>query len=112
MSALTAFATISTEMADHAEAALNRRILRDHSNPFDVTELAFVSNYRVNKDAFLMLLNVVDNDIKHTPIPVQLHLAVLKGCPLQDHIAAMPDLSAIHFPDDGDVNVLFYECLA
>ncbi|XP_050338636.1 putative nuclease HARBI1 [Bactrocera neohumeralis] len=79
MSALTAFATIYTEMADHAEAALNRRILRDHSNPFDVTELAFVSNYRVNKDAFLMLLNVVDNYIKHTSIPVQLHLAATLG---------------------------------
>ncbi|XP_036329399.1 uncharacterized protein LOC118741506 [Rhagoletis pomonella] len=75
MSALIAFATIFMETEEHAEEALNRRILRDHSNPLEVPESVFVSNYRVNKDAFIMLLNVVDPHIKGTSIPTQLQLA-------------------------------------
>ncbi|XP_036345203.1 putative nuclease HARBI1 isoform X2 [Rhagoletis pomonella] len=69
MSALIAFATIFMETEEHAEEALNRRILRNHSNPLEVPESV------VNKDAFIMLLNVVDPHIKGTSIPTQLQLA-------------------------------------
>ncbi|XP_017469156.1 PREDICTED: putative nuclease HARBI1 [Rhagoletis zephyria] len=75
MRALTTFAAILVENERLAEETLNRRILRDHSNPLDVSELVFVSSYRVNKSAFNMLLDVVVLHLKETSIPAQLQLA-------------------------------------
>ncbi|XP_067637562.1 putative nuclease HARBI1 [Eurosta solidaginis] len=75
MSAITTLSFIILENERNGEEALHRKILRDHSNPLDVPESAFVSSYRVSKEAFIMLLNIAAPHIKHTSLPTTLQMA-------------------------------------
>ncbi|XP_067625184.1 uncharacterized protein [Eurosta solidaginis] len=73
--AITTLSFIILENERNGEEALHRKILRDHSNPLDVPESAFVSSYRVSKEAFIMLLNIAAPHIKHTSLPTTLQMA-------------------------------------
>ncbi|XP_017467073.1 PREDICTED: putative nuclease HARBI1 [Rhagoletis zephyria] len=54
---------------------LKRRILRDHSNPLSLSDALFVAQYRLNKDAFSMVLSEVEPYLKNMSIPPIIQLA-------------------------------------
>ncbi|XP_037932443.1 uncharacterized protein LOC119670664 isoform X1 [Teleopsis dalmanni] len=68
-------ALVAAENNSHTNEKIKRRILRDCSNPLDLNESTFINYYRVNKDAFCMLVKVVTPHVKLSSIPSSIQLA-------------------------------------
>ncbi|XP_036317346.1 uncharacterized protein LOC118732320 [Rhagoletis pomonella] len=61
---------------------LKRRVLRDHNNPLELPEPVFVAHYRLNKEAFVMVLNTIERYIPPTSIS-----SILKLCAVPRFLA-------------------------
>ncbi|XP_054729293.1 putative nuclease HARBI1 [Anastrepha obliqua] len=68
-------AYVLNEQEQDYQSRIDRRRLRDHSNPLSAPDSTFVSNYRLNKYAFLEVLNEAKSFVKETSIPILLKLA-------------------------------------
>ncbi|XP_062557486.1 putative nuclease HARBI1 [Armigeres subalbatus] len=66
------FETDSEDEEDYANLAAERRRIRDNSNPLDQTEKSFIRLFRVSKDIFVYLLEIITAKIN----PVQLSTSV------------------------------------
>ncbi|XP_017485224.1 PREDICTED: putative nuclease HARBI1 [Rhagoletis zephyria] len=51
------------------------KILRDHSNPLEIPEQLFISQFRLNKDAFGMVMGVVEPHLLRSSLSPMLQLA-------------------------------------
>ncbi|XP_067625734.1 putative nuclease HARBI1 [Eurosta solidaginis] len=70
-SAVVAFMLLEGESCEKVK----RKILRDRSNPLELPETAFVSYYRINKEAFRMVLNTIEGHLTRLKVLPVLQLA-------------------------------------
>ncbi|XP_036329458.1 uncharacterized protein LOC118741566 [Rhagoletis pomonella] len=54
---------------------VKRKILRDCSNPLELPETAFIACYRLNKEAFQMVLDTIGGHLTRSQVPPVLQLA-------------------------------------
>ncbi|XP_036347424.1 putative nuclease HARBI1 [Rhagoletis pomonella] len=64
-------------MQEEVSEKVKRKILRDRSNPLELPESAFIAQYRLNKDAFIMVLDIVKPHLPASSIPPLLKLAAV-----------------------------------
>ncbi|XP_017482545.1 PREDICTED: uncharacterized protein LOC108371486 [Rhagoletis zephyria] len=70
-SAVVAFLLLEEESSEKVK----RKILRDCSNPLELPETAFIAYYRLNKEAFRMVLDTTEGHLTRSKVPPVLQLA-------------------------------------
>ncbi|XP_046806628.1 uncharacterized protein LOC124419852 [Lucilia cuprina] len=62
-------------MEEESCQRINWKILRDHSNPLELPESVFIGQYRLNKEASVMVLDIVKEHLLPSTIPCVIQLA-------------------------------------
>ncbi|XP_067628830.1 uncharacterized protein [Eurosta solidaginis] len=70
-SAVVAFILLEEESCEKVK----RKILRDRSNPFEFPETAYIAYYRINKEAFRMVLDTIEGRSSRSKVLPVLQLA-------------------------------------
>ncbi|XP_075152460.1 uncharacterized protein LOC142237668 [Haematobia irritans] len=71
--------SIALWFEENEHERITRRILRDRSNILSLSDHGFIQNFRLNKDAFMYVLNAIKDDLvvpnKSTAIPTPIKVA-------------------------------------